>query len=50
MIGKDHLLFLKKIFEIFSTLSVYIIPNSLYNSESGPKILRFLYNGNHQII
>ena len=45
MISKDHLLFLKKIFEFFSTLSVC----SLYNSESGPKILRFLYNSN-QII
>ena len=46
MLGKDHVLFLKKIlkFKIFR-LSVC----SLYNSESEPKIFRFLYSSNHQI-
>ena len=43
MLGKDHVLFLKKILKLFSSLSV----RSLYNSESGSKVLQFLYNSNH---
>ena len=35
MPGKDHVLFLKEIFKIFSRISVC----SLYNSESGLKII-----------
>ena len=46
MLGKDHVLFLKKILKFFSRLSV----GSLYNSESGPKILQFLCNSNHQVV
>ena len=38
MLGRDHVLFLKKILKLFSGLCVC----SLYNSESGPKILQFL--------
>ena len=47
MLGKDHVLFLKKILKLkISRLSAC----SLYNSESDPKIFRFLYNSNHQIV
>ena len=47
MLGKDHVLFLKQDFKLFfSRLSVC----SLYNSESDPKILHFLYNSYHQIV
>ena len=46
MLGKDHVLFLKKILKIFSRLSVC----SLYNSESGTTILQLLYNSNNQIV
>ena len=47
MLGKDHVLFLKKIlkFKIFR-LSVC----SLYNSESDPKNFQLLDNNNHQIV
>ena len=46
MIGKDHVLFLKKILNFFAMLIV----SNLYNSESSPKILQFLDNSNHQIV
>ena len=46
MLGKDHVLFLKKVLKIFSRLSVC----SLYNFESGPTILQLLYNSNNQIV
>ena len=46
MLNEDHMLFLKNNLKIFSRLSVC----SLYNSESGPKILQFLCNSNHQIV
>ena len=45
-LGKDHLLFLKKILILLSRLSVC----SLYNSESDPKTPHFLYNSYHQIV
>ena len=37
MLGKDHVLFFKKDFKIFSSLGSV----NLYNSESDPKILYF---------
>ena len=46
MLGKDHELLLKKVLKVFSRLNVF----SLYNSKSSPKVLRFLYNRNHQIV
>ena len=46
MLGKDHVLFLKKILKLFSRLSVC----SLYNSKYGPKILQFVDISNHQFI
>ena len=44
MLGKELVAFLKKILNFFSRLSVC----SLYNSESGLKILQFLYNSGQQ--
>ena len=52
MLVKDHVLFSKKILKFkikkfwISRLSVC----SFYNSESDPKIFRFLYDSNHQIV
>ena len=52
MLGKDHELLLKKILKLkiqdskISRLSLCI----LYNSESDPKIFRFFYNSNYQIV
>ena len=52
MLGKDHVLFLKKIlkFRIWNFKISSLNVCSLYNSESDPKIFRFLYNSNHQIV
>ena len=52
MLGKDHVLFLKKIlkFKILNFKISRLSVCSLYNSESDPKIFRFLYNSNHQIV
>ena len=44
MLGKDRVLFSKKILNFFSRLSAC----SSYNSEYGRKIIQFLYNSNHQ--
>ena len=52
MLGKDHVLFLKKIlkFKILNFKISSLSVRSLYNSQCDPKIFRFLYNSNHQIV